>query len=165
VNAIALIIIGPANVLTMGWLSDRWSQAGTKDAPFRILIIGFLIMVPTAIIPFFMPTPELAYALLCLNTIGIGMVSAVNVTSLLLITPAPIRGQVVALFYVCISLSGLFLGPTTVGWLSTDYFGEKELRLALAAIPVIYGIVPALLLPIALKLYRAQMERLGSAAD
>jgi hypothetical protein len=52
-----------------------------------------------------------------------------------------------------------------VGWLSTDYFGEKELRLALAAIPVIYGIVPALLLPIALKLYRAQMERLGSAAD
>ncbi len=165
INAIALIIFGPANVLTMGWLSDRWTQAGITDAPFRILITGFLIMVPTAIIPFYMPTPELAYAVLCLNTIGIGMVSAVNVTSLLLITPAPIRGQIVALFYVTISLSGLFLGPTTVGILSTDFFGEKELRLALASVPVIFGLIPALLLPTALRLYRAQMARLGSAAD
>jgi MFS family permease len=165
INACALILIGPANVIFQGWLSDRWSQSGTKDAPFRLLIIGFLIMVPTAILPFFMPTPELAFAILCVNVIGIGMVSAVNVTSLLLITPAPIRGQVVAMFYVTISMSGLFLGPTTVGKLSTDYFGEDELRLALATVAAIFAVVPALLLPTALRLYRAQVERLGSAAS
>jgi MFS family permease len=165
INAFGLIMIGPATVLSLGWLSDRWSQAGTKDAPYRLLISGFLIMLPTAIIPYFMPTPELAFAVLCVNTIGIGMVSAVNVTSLLLITPAPIRGQIVAMFYVTISMAGLFLGPTTVGKLSTDVFGEGELRLAMACVPLIYGIIPALLLPTALRLYRAQMERLGTAAE
>jgi MFS family permease len=165
INAFALILIGPATVILLGALSDRWSQSGTKDAPFRLLIIGFFIMIPSAILPFFMPTPEMAYAILCINTVGIGMVSAVNVTSLLLITPAPIRGQVVALFYVTISMAGLFLGPTTVGILSTDVFGESELRLALASVPALYGLIPALLIPTALRLYRAQVERLGSAAS
>jgi MFS family permease len=165
INAFALIAIGPATVLTMGWLSDRLTQKGYMDAPFRLLIAGFLVMVPTAVIPFFMPTPELAYAIICLNTIGIGMVSAVNVTSLLLITPAPIRGQVVALFYVTISMSGLFLGPTTVGYLSTRVFGEDELRLAVAFGPLIYAVIPAMLLPTALTLYRAQLARLGNAAE
>lgn len=165
INAFALIAIGPATVLSMGALSDRLTQKGIMDAPFRLLIAGFLVMVPTAFIPFFMPTPELAYAIICLNTIGIGMVSAVNVTSLLLITPAPIRGQIVALFYVTISMSGLFLGPTTVGYLSTRVFGEDELRLAVAFGPLIYAMIPALLLPTALRLYRAQLARLGNAAE
>jgi hypothetical protein len=57
----------------------------------------------------------------------------------------PICGQVVALFYVCISMSGLFLGPTTVGYLSTRVFGEDELRLAVAFGPLIYAVIPALL--------------------
>jgi MFS family permease len=165
INAIVLIIVGPANVLTMGALADRWSQKGIKDAPFRLMLLGFLIMIPTSVIPFFLPNPWIAYGVLTIGTIGIGMVSAVNITSLLLITPAPIRGQIVALFYVTISLSGLFIGPPTVGWLSTDYFGEANIRYALAAVPVMYGVVPALLLPTALRLYREHMERLGRAAN
>jgi MFS family permease len=165
INGIVLLIVGPANVLLMGWIADRWSQSGVKEAPFRLMIIGFLLLLPTGVIPFFLPTPELAYAVLTLNTIAIGIISAVNVTSLLLITPAPIRGQVIAMFYVMISMCGLFLGPTTVGKLSTDVFGEANIRYAVAAIPMIYGILPLLFVPTALRLYRVQMEKLGSAAS
>ena len=163
VNGVALLVIGPANVMLMGYLSDRWMQAGVRDAPFRLLVIGFLIMVPTGAAAMFMPTGVLAYAVLCINTVGIGMVSAVGVTALLLITPAQIRGQVLALYYMTISLSGLFLGPTTVGSLSTRVFGEDNLNFAVAAVPVIYGVIPMLLIPIAWRLYRKQMERLGTA--
>ena len=165
VNAVALLIIGPATVLSMGYISDRWSQAGMKEAPFRLLVIGFLIMLPTAAIPMFMPTGVLAYAILCLNTVGIGMVSAVGVTALLLITPAQIRGQIVALYYMAISLSGLLLGPTTVGILSTRVFGEENIRYAVAALPILYGIVPLLLIPLTRRLYLKQMERLGAASE
>lgn len=161
VNGVALLIIGPANVLLMGYISDRWMQAGVRDAPFRLLIIGFLIMVPTGTIAMLMPTGVAAYIVLCINTIGIGMVSAVGVTALLLITPSQIRGQVLALYYMTISLSGLFLGPTTVGSLSTRVFGEDNLNLAMAAVPVIYGAIPLLLIPVARKLYMKQMRRLS----
>ena len=43
-------------------------------------------MIPTAVLPIFMPTPELAYGLLILNTIGMA------ITAVLAITPGQIRG-------------------------------------------------------------------------
>ena len=158
INGTALLVIGPATVLLMGYLSDRWTQAGARNAPFRLMTFGFLIMVPTGALAMLMPTGEIAYAVLCLNTIGIAMVSAVGVTALLVITPAQIRGQMVALYYMAISLSGLLLGPTTVGFLSTRIFGEAQLNLAVASVPVLYGVIPLLLIPIIRRLYLKQME-------
>lgn len=164
VNGMATLAIGPLTVFASGMLSDRWSQAGVHDAPWRLLRIGFIVMLASGIVPYFMPTGALAYALLVANTIGIGMISAVGITALLLITPAPIRGQMVALYYMAISLAGLLLGPSTVGTLSTRVFGEENIHFAMASLPVIYGIVPLLLLPRISRLYRAQMARLHSAS-
>lgn len=162
VNATAILAIGPANILLWGFLSDRWTQAGMRDAPLRILIAGFLIMVPTGVIAMLMPTGWTAYAVLCINTIGIGMVSCIGVTGLLLITPAQIRGQIVALYYMAISMAGLWLGPPTVGILSSRVFGEDNLNLAVGAVPIMYGVIPFLLLPIIRRLYIAQMNRLDT---
>lgn len=162
VNATAILAIGPANILLWGVLSDRWTQAGMRDAPLRILIAGFLVMVPTGAIAMLMPTGWSAYAVLCINTVGIGMVSCIGVTGLLLITPAQIRGQVVALYYMAISMAGLWLGPPTVGILSSRVFGEDNLNLAVGAVPIMYGLIPFLLLPVTRRLYIAQMNRLDS---
>ena len=52
------------------------------------------------------------------------------------------------------------LGPTTVGWLSTHVFGEAELRAAVSAVPLLYGLPVALLLP---RIRRAYLRRLGQA--
>lgn len=165
VNGTVFLIIGPLTYLTTGFLSDRWSQKGLYDAPFRLLLVGFLIMVPTGVIALLMPNGTLAYSVLALNTVGIGIVSAVGVTALLLITPGQIRGQVVAIYYMAISMSGLLLGPTTVGALSTRVFGEDNLRFAIAALPFIYGLIPLLLIPIIRRLYLAQMQRMGITGE
>lgn len=164
VNGIALLIIGPANMMIMGTISDWWTKKGVQDASLRILYIGFFIMVPTAAIPLFMPSAELAFAILCINTIGIGIVSAIGVTSLLVITPAQIRGQVVALYYLSISWFGS-LGPIAVGELSSSVFGEDNLRYAVAAVPLIFGFIPFLMMPMTRRLYREQMVRLGAASE
>jgi len=164
VNGVALLIIGPANMMIMGTISDWWTKKGVQDASLRILYIGFFIMVPTAAIPLFMPSAELAFAILCINTIGIGIVSAIGVTSLLVITPAQIRGQVVALYYLSISWFGS-LGPIAVGELSSSVFGEDNLRYAVAAVPLIFGLIPFLMMPMTRRLYREQMVRLGAASE
>jgi MFS family permease len=162
VNGIALLVIGPMNMMIVGSISDWWTKKGVKDASLRLLYIGFFIMIPSGVIPLLMPTAELAFAMLCLNTIGIGIVSAIGVTSLLVITPAQIRGQVVALYYLAISWFGS-LGPIAVGELSSGVFGEDNLRYAVATVPIIFAIAPALLMPMTRRLYLAQMDRLGSA--
>ena len=160
VNGVALLIIGPLNMMIVGTISDWWTKKGVKDASLRLLYAGFFIMVPTASLPLFMPTGELAFAILCLNTIGIGIVSAIGVTSLLVITPAQVRGQVVAIYYLAISWFGS-LGPIAVGELSSGVFGEDNLRYAVATVPIIFAIVPIIMMPMTRRLYVEQMNRLG----
>ena len=159
INGVALLIIGPLTMLTVGSISDAWSARGRRDAPIRLLYVGFFVMVPTAALPFFMPNAEMAYAVLCFNTVGIGIVSAIGVTALLPITPPQIRGQVVAIYYLAISLFGS-LGPIATGYLSSYVFGEERIGLALASVPILFAIVPALLMPRTRRLYAAQLERL-----
>lgn len=164
INGIALLIIGPINMMIMGSISDWLTKKGVQDASLRILYIGFFIMVPTASIPLFMPTAELAFAILCINTIGIGIVSAIGVTSLLVITPSQVRGQIVALYYLAISWFGS-LGPIAVGELSSGVFGEENIRYAVATVPFIFAIIPFLMMPMTRRLYREQMVKLGDASE
>lgn len=81
------------------FMGQRWPSA----FPGRIVRFDGS-MLPTAIIPMFMPTPEIAFVFLFVNTAGIGIISAMAVTALLAITPAQIRGQIVALYYMAISM-------------------------------------------------------------
>ncbi len=156
-NAVVLLSTGPATVYLSGYYSDKFTAKGIKEAPLRILIIGALFIVPTQAAAPLMPSPELAFVVLAANTVSTAMISAVSVTALLNITPAKIRAQVVALYYLVISLTGLFLGPTTVGFLSEFVFGEENLRYAMAVLPIIYGIVPLALIPVTRRLYNRQM--------
>ncbi len=159
-NAIVLLATGPATVWTAGWTSDRLTSRGVADAPHRILIAASFLMIPTAFAIPLMPTGELAFVVIAFNTIGIAGVSAVSVTALLMITPVKIRAQTIALYYMVSSFAGLGLGPTTVGLLSQNVFGEENLRYACAALPVIFGIIPLLLIPVTMRLYRKQMVKL-----
>ncbi len=165
VNGSILLVVGPITVVTTGYLSDKWMQAGVEDAALRLLIIGFLIMLPAGSLTMFMPTPELAYAVLTISNIGIAIVSTTAITALLVITPSQIRGQITALYYMVLGLTGSFLGSTSVGTLSTRIFGEENIRHAMAAVPVLYGVIPLLLIPITMKLYRAQLARISAAAE
>lgn len=159
VNGLMTITIGPMTVAAAGIMCDRWRKAGQHDAPFRLLWIGFVVMLISSIVALMMPTAFLAFVMLGIGTIGIGTVSVTGMVSLLDITPASIRGQVVALYYMVISITGLGLGPTSVGWLSTRVFGEGSLHVAISAVPLIYGIIPLLLIPIIRRHYLKELER------
>ena len=55
------------------------------------------------------------------------------------------RGQIVAFYYMCISLTGLLLGPTTIALLNDHVFGAENIRYSMALLPALYG-VPVLLM-------------------
>jgi MFS family permease len=143
VNGLLNLVVGPFAVLAAGRVADAWSKRFV-DAPLRVLLIGALIMIPCASAAPLMPTPAWAFFVLAIANMGIGMVSAVGVLAVLEITPATVRGQIVALYYMAISLSGLFLGPPVVGWLSDHVFGPARLKWAMAALPFLFGALPLL---------------------
>jgi MFS family permease len=164
VHGMMTLIIGPMTVATAGIMCDRWRKAGIHDAPFRLLWIGFVIMLISSSLALMMPKDYMAFAMLGISTVGIATVSVSGLLTLLDITPAAIRGQLVALYYLVISITGLGLGPTTVGWLSTRVFGEGSLHLAVSAVPLIYGLIPLLLIPKIRRHYLDELERTRAAS-
>ena len=160
-NALVLLAVGPLTVNIAGWLSDKmYSKYNRKDAPLLIVIFGAFILVPTGIAVPLMPTPELAMLVIAFNTFGIAATSATSVTALLNITPGVIRAQTVALYYMVISITGLLLGPFTVGWLSDNIFGNENLNYACAAVPFIFGILVLPWAKFTLKTYNNELIKI-----
>ncbi len=156
-NGLASLFIGPATMAFTGWLNDRMASRGITDAPFRLAMIAFIAMVPMASLTFFLGNAWATFVLHALTTVPIAMVTAAALLALLAIAPAAVRGQVVALYYVAISLSGLLLGPTTVGFLSTNVYGEAKLGWAISTTTAIYGAIPLLLLPLIWRAYHRKL--------
>lgn len=162
VNAIVLLAFGPATVNLSGWWSDRMTRRGHIDTPLLIAIVGLFIMVPTQVAAPLMPTPVLAWVVLAINTVGIAMVSAVGITALLNIVPGDIRAQTVALYYMCISFSGLFIGPPLVGFVTDVFFGEAGLRYGFAVVNFIIGVPILLLTPFIRRWYVEEVRTFES---
>lgn len=160
INGIVTLPLGLCVYWASGWLSDRRTQRGQRAAPLNIMIAGTLVMTPLLTAAPLMPDGTSAFVVLTLGGVGMMMMTAVSVTALLNITPASIRGQIVALYYMTMSLFGLLVGPTTVGFLSQHVYGEARLNYAMATVPVLYGVVPILLIPATRRLYILHMERL-----
>ncbi len=142
---LALIILGPVTVNLTGWLSDRLCARGRTDGPVLIVMTGTLLLVPTGILTPLMPSGELAFLVWLCNLIGLSAVSAAAPVALLNITPGEMRGQVSALFYMIIMLTGLVVGPLAVGFFNDALFAGDNIALACALVPLIIG-VPGLAL-------------------
>ncbi|MFN8920028.1 MAG: MFS transporter [Hyphomonadaceae bacterium] len=163
-NGIGTMIVGPGSLVLTSWLIMRMQAKGMSDAPYQVSMWAFILMVVLCTLPFLVNMPVATLALNILSTIPLSMLTAGAMLALLAITPSSVRGQVVALYYVAINITGLFLGPTTVGWLSTNLFGEANLRWAIAILPVIFGVIPLILLPAIGRAYRLRLAALEPAS-
>ena len=136
--------------------------------------------MPTGFLIGLMPGTTSAFIVLGMSLVGIATTTATGLTALLMITPPQFRGQISAVYYMAISITGLTLGPSTVGWLS-DWFnggtgiagfdaflesvlpgatGAKGLALAFAAVPLIYGSIVLALAPVTLRCFRRELARI-----
>jgi MFS family permease len=159
-NGVGTMVIGPISLALTSWLIMRMQRKGMSDAPYRVSMWAFMLMLPLCTLPFLIDMPRVTLTLNILASIPLSMLTAAAMLALLAITPSSVRGQVVALYYAAINITGLFLGPPTVGWLSTNLFGEANLRYAVAIQPLIFGTIPLILLPAISRAYRMRLAAL-----
>ena len=161
INGFILLACGPLSINLAGWLSDRWYSKGHFDAPLLVAIIGALITIPSSILAPLMPSGEWCFVILAINTVGLTWLSATGITALVNIIPADIRAQIIAFYYMVISITGLMLGPTAVGLLTDNIFGEQDIRYSMVAMPIIFGIPLLLILPLSRKFYREEYKSIN----
>ena len=179
-KAVVTLVCAPATVFAAGALSDFLVRRGRDNAPLVIAVVGTFIFVPTGFLIALMPGTTSAFVVLGASLLGIATTTSTGVTALLMITPPQFRGQITAVYYMAISITGLTLGPSTVGWLS-DWFnggtgfaafdaflesvmpgvtGAKSLALAFAAVPLVYGTLALALAPVTLRCFRRELARI-----
>lgn len=162
INGTLNLVLGPLVVFGFGMLIDHFRKRGMKDAAFKVLVWAFVPMIFFEAVFMYMPNGWLALLGNVLGGICIGAITSAGILALLDVTPPSMRAQIVAFYYMAISVAGLGLGPTTVGILSTRMFGEDQLHHAIAAVPILYGTVPLLLLPVIIRAYRKRQSEIAA---
>ena len=159
-NGIMSLALGPLTVFSTGWYIDRLNAQGRRDAPILLMVAATLLMLPTHALALLMPNGNLAFVMLALNLIGIASLTASGATTLMSITAGEVRSQVTALYYLLISVTGLFIGPPTVGLLSDYVVGSENIRYAISLLAVIFGLPLLFILRGTVRRYR---ERIAAA--
>jgi len=150
------LTLGTSGALFGGWLCDRLTSRGVLDAPLRVAAFGYLGTGLFGGLAPLMPTPELALALFAPATFLATLPYPLAGTSIQLITPNRLRGQISALYMLVINVVGLGLGPLIVGAF-TDYLftAPSDVRYSLAIVNAAAAPLALAFLTLAFASYRA----------
>jgi MFS family permease len=158
IQGCVLLVLAPAGLWFGGWLAEQLARRGRADANLRVVFIATLAHIPFAVFFGLMPSPWLALAMASLNTCVIGIGTGPQNAAFQAIVPNEMRGQVTASFLFVFTVAAA-IGPYLVGWMTTDWLGENNLRYALVIMHAILGPLAALSFWKGLKAYGAAVLR------
>jgi MFS family permease len=146
---------GIAGGITAGWVTDRLSARGVRDAPLRVAAFGFVGCSLFGALAPLMPTPWLTLMLLGPTLFMISAPYPCAATALQLLFPNQLRSQISGLYLMFITLIGLGLGPLLVG-LFTDliFSSPTDVRYSLAIVTAAAGPIMMTLLLLACRPFR-----------
>jgi MFS family permease len=153
---LVFLVFGAAGALAGGFAATRLYARGRRDAPMRAMAIGafgLAVFAPLA------PLSASGWGALALYGPVIfffAFPSGVSLAALSNITPGHLRGRIVALYFVSISLTGIMLGPSIVSELEL-FLGDGSLGLALAIDAVVLAPIAVICFVANLSSYRAAL--------
>lgn len=132
---------GVIGLLANGALTDRLFARGDGGAHLRYYLHGSIAIGTLGLTASFMPTAAL-YLVVMSPVLMLNSFAGVGAAAIQIVTPAPLRGRLSALYLMTVSLFGLIVGPSAVALVSDHVVGPTRLHLAL-------GLTYAGLMPVA----------------
>ncbi len=157
------MIVGFIGSVVAGYYAGRMIGAGRPDAPMRLTLWGSLALAPVAVGMPLLDDDRLAALLLIPITFCMSMPPGLSNAALQAIAPNRMRGQLIAIYLICVSFLSYLLAPLIIG-LTNDYvFGREDaIDLSLSSLAAVnYGIA-IVALALSLKPLR---QALAAAAD
>jgi MFS family permease len=140
------IVLGPIGSIGGGWLCDRLTAAGVARAPQRVAAIGLSLAAPAAILFPIMPAAWASRALLAPYILGTAASSAAGAAAIVGLSPNNMRAQAAAFYHLATGITGLIVGPASVGFLSEAFGPDGGLGRAMAIVAIVFGIPAPLIL-------------------
>jgi MFS family permease len=117
---IILTVAGPVGALGGSWLADLGRRNGVAHANLRVGVLSCVGMAVASTGMVYGGSPAVSVGFLALGAVFSFTLIGVGAMSLQETAPAPMRGQVAALFAGVLNIIGAGLGPVAVGMM-TDY--------------------------------------------
>ena len=139
VLGIMALVLSPIGLLLGGWLAERMTAAGRKDANMRMVWLVTMPLIPVAVAFPLVEQAWLAFALvgasLFLGSMGSGPANA----AIQAVTPGRMRGTTTAIYIAIYNMIGYGLGPLLVGWLNDHVFGEQGIASSIVVLALLAG--------------------------
>ncbi len=134
----ATMVFGTLGILAGGWLADRLKRSGRVDGNMLVGIIASALALVVAFPLYLTSSFRVLIAALVVTNVAAALPWGAAAAALQEITPAPMRGQMSAIYLLLINVLGLGLGPTVVALLTDHVFGSEAL-VAMSLLTVTIG--------------------------
>ena len=155
------LVVGVIGSVWAGFYAGRLIGRGGGDAPMRVTLWGTLVLGPVAVILPLLDSGIAAAVMLVPVTFTMAMPPGLSNAALQAIAPNQMRGQLIALYLVCVSFLSYLFAPLIIGLMNDYVFGREDaIDLSLAALAVLNYSIAALCLALSLKPLRAAVARI-----
>ncbi|WP_213955320.1 MULTISPECIES: MFS transporter [unclassified Variovorax] len=155
---VLMLVVGPAGTLLASWLGERWIRRGVAHGYMRVAMVSAVGITSSGCAMVLAPTLLAAGIFLGFTCFFSFSMFGVGPSIVAQITPAPMRGQVAAMYTGGLNLLGAGLGPVTIG-LITDYvLGDRNaIGTSMLIVFLIAGSVALLLIRSGIRSFEGSM--------
>jgi len=115
-----MCVCGPLGVVIASWLGEYWRNRGVSNGNLRVALIACILLALVSVPLLLASSLERAIPFLVLATLLWTSLFGVGAALIVEVSPAPMRGQFMAMFTGVLNLLGAGCGPVFMGLL-TDY--------------------------------------------
>ena len=160
---IIALVVGVIGSVWAGFFAGRLIGRGGGDAPMRVTLWGTLVLGPVAVVLPLLESGIAAAVMLVPITFTMAMPPGLSNAALQAIAPNQMRGQLIALYLICVSFLSYLFAPFIIAVMNDYVFGREDaIDLSLATLAVFNYSIAALCLALSLKPLRAALAKIQS---
>jgi hypothetical protein len=155
------MVAGPLGLLSAGWLADRWSARGVRDAKMRVGRLAACAWFPFGIAAPLIPDGDIAFLVLIPAFYFSSWSWGIAPAAVQELLPNQMRGQGSAMYLFILNMIGLGLGPWVLALVTDFVFADpNQVHLSLMFTTTAAHIIAVAVLSFGLPRYRQSRDNL-----
>ena len=159
------LIVGIMGSIGAGYYAGFWLAKGRADAPMRLAFYGTIGLGPLAVIMPLVSNDWLAIAIIIPITFFMAMPPGLSNAALQAISPNRLRGQMIAVYLICVSFLSYLFAPLIIGLMNDYVFGREDaIGLSLSSLAFVNYAIAAICLYLCLEPLKDAVSRVHEFA-
>lgn len=159
-------LVGILGSVWAGFYAGRMLAKGRVDAPMRLTMWGTIALGPLAVWMPLVDNDWLAIAIIIPITFFMAMPPGLSNAALQAISPNRLRGQMIAVYLICVSFLSYLFAPLIIGLMNDYVFGREDaIDLSLSSLAFVNYLIAAVCLWLSLKPLEEAVGRVTEFGD